>query len=307
VVPLLQRAREQLVALGDRRNEALILVNTGLVLHESGRLAEARADYVRAVDVLGEVGDDRARAIASCNLGYVLHELGESAEGHRWLTEALAAVRRAADVGTELLTLANLALMAWERGDAAEALQTWASVLDRCREHGQHRTGSIVATQLSAAHLELGELVRAAALIEEGRALSVAAGLDRAAWLDGMAARVAAAQGDESAPWTLRASVATLRQADDLLWLPLQVQLDAARVDVDPLESLRLLDEVVGLLEAGGYGVALAEARMHRALALRAAGLPGAADERAAAVAILDRTGCGPEAPLRRLGRRLDP
>src|SRR5207244_2288979 len=104
------RAIDLLGPSGDRAGLAGLLGESGTVLSELGRHAEARDAHERARRLWEEVGSARGVAFSVGNLGIVAKSLGETAAAIRLSEEALRGfldVDDAAEVGVALALLAD--------------------------------------------------------------------------------------------------------------------------------------------------------------------------------------------------------
>jgi adenylate cyclase len=197
------RALELFEVLGDRPRGApwggmrlpLVLVIRGGVLHQLGRLAEARAGQERALRVSEEMGDLVSVSVVHGTIALLAETLGDAGL-------ARASALRARDTAAQTGTTTGLVLgeNAWGiasflAGDIREAAAAYARALEQIRATSMMGFESQILGALAHAHARLGDpLAReeslAAVRLPSSRPASVQ--LDRARVLrilDGLAAR----------------------------------------------------------------------------------------------------------------------
>jgi tetratricopeptide (TPR) repeat protein len=218
-------------ARGDRTSEARVRTELGITYQLQGDPKRAQRELSRSLRLHGELGDDQGAAFVLGHLGEVQRELGQHAEAVRMFRQGQVLARSLGDRPGEIVALRRLGEVQAELGqdeEAAVAFEQSAAVArelgDRAAEAlsllrlGMHRLGSRqpraaveplrravdlvrglgdrvaeahVLEQLGLAHLELGELNRAASAFEASRAVyerlgdgeraaALAARLDRA-------------------------------------------------------------------------------------------------------------------------------
>lgn len=130
-VPLYHDALDRVRALGDRRQEAEILLQLGWVhrkyLEEKHPALE---DYSRALSLFESLGEDARAASALNNLGRTHFDLGELAEAVDAWNRALAIERRLEDPAGEAYSLGNLAIAHRYLGEIQEALGAYDRSLE---------------------------------------------------------------------------------------------------------------------------------------------------------------------------------
>jgi DNA-binding SARP family transcriptional activator len=161
--------------LGDRRGEAWVLNNIGMVLgqqHEN----DAAGYFEQALAILRETGDRRDLARTTNNLAFCYLILGRHEEAVDALRDALQLQRELGRRYGEGVALCNLAEAYVELGRDAEAIACAQQALIIVREVGSLRYEGYALYNLGRAHLKLGHGGEAAGLFEQSLDVHRAAG-----------------------------------------------------------------------------------------------------------------------------------
>ncbi|MFF7978614.1 tetratricopeptide repeat protein [Streptomyces sp. NPDC007901] len=153
-------AREAAHRTGDHAHEAIASDHLGIVLRESGRVAEAIKAHTHARDLYQAADDRLSEAMAWNNLGIVLRESGRVAEAIKAHTHARDLYRDIGNRHREAVAWNNLGLALRESGRVAEAIEVHAHTRDLYRDIGdRHREAT--------AWNNLGLALRKAGWVEE--------------------------------------------------------------------------------------------------------------------------------------------
>src|SRR5580704_16678928 len=161
--------------LGDRRGEAWVLNNLGMVFGRQG-LSDAISYFEQAVAILHEVGDRREQARAANNLAFTYLVLGRYQEAVTALLGALELQREVGRRYGEGVALCNLGEAYLELGRHEEAIARSQEALAIVREVGSVRDEGYALYNLGRAHLELGHPAEASDLLDQALAIHRAAG-----------------------------------------------------------------------------------------------------------------------------------
>ncbi len=155
--------------LGDRRGEAWVLNNLGMVASQQ-RAAEALDLLGQALEICREIGDGRGQARAVNNLAYNYRFLGQPAEAAAALLDALAIQRRVGDSYGEAIALCNLGEAYLELGQIGQAVARSRAAAGVAQELGSVRIESYAQYNLGWAELASGRPGPAAGLLEQALA-----------------------------------------------------------------------------------------------------------------------------------------
>jgi DNA-binding SARP family transcriptional activator len=161
--------------LGDRRGEAWVLNNLGMVLGQQHQ-DEAVGYFEQALAILREIGDKRDQGQAANNLAFCYLILGRHEEAVEALLDALKLQRELGRRYGEGVALCNLAEAYLELGRHQEAITCAEEALVIVREVGSVRYEGYALYNLGRAHLELGHAAKAAELFGQSLAIQRAAG-----------------------------------------------------------------------------------------------------------------------------------
>jgi tetratricopeptide (TPR) repeat protein len=160
-----RRALDGFIAIGDRMNQAILLVSLGTLYGEAARWAESEDALRRSAAICREISFRSGEAFAHAGLGIMLKRRGDNSGAEKTLKTALAIVRDYADHYTESTILIHL-------GELARGTD-----LTRSRQH------YMAAIELLSA--EEMPILLAHALIGLGETEELAGDLDQtnSAWL----------------------------------------------------------------------------------------------------------------------------
>jgi DNA-binding SARP family transcriptional activator len=161
--------------LGDRRGEAWVLTNLGMVLGQQ-RVNDAIGYFEQALVIYRETGDRQDEAQAANNLAFTYLILGRHEEAVEALLDALRLQREAGRRYGEGVALCNLGEAYVELGRYEEAIACSQEALAIVREVGSVRDEGYALYNLGRAHLDLGRLGEAADLFGQALPIHRAAG-----------------------------------------------------------------------------------------------------------------------------------
>jgi DNA-binding SARP family transcriptional activator len=161
--------------LGDRRGEAWVLNNIGMVLGQQ-RENDAVGYFEQALAILRQTGDRPDLARTTNNLAFCYLVLGRPEEAVEALLDALALQRELGLRYGEGVALCNLAEAYLELGRDADAIACAQQALIIVREVGSLRYEGYALANLGRAHLDLGHPGEAAGLFEQSLSVHRAAG-----------------------------------------------------------------------------------------------------------------------------------
>jgi DNA-binding SARP family transcriptional activator len=161
--------------LGDRRAEAWVLNNLGMVLGQQ-HVDDAIGYFEQALAILREVGGKRDQGQAANNLAFTYLVLGRYEEAVAALLDALQLQREAGRRYGEGVALCNLGEAYLELGRYDEAIVCSQEALAIVREVGSVRYEGYALYNLGRAHLDLGRLDESAELFEQALAIHRAVG-----------------------------------------------------------------------------------------------------------------------------------
>jgi DNA-binding SARP family transcriptional activator len=161
--------------LGDRRGEAWVLNNIGMVLGQQ-RENDAVGYFEQALAILHQTGDRRDLARTTNNLAFCYLILGRHEEAVEALLDALELQRELGRRYGEGVALGNLAEAYLELGRETDAIACAQQALIIVREVGSLRYEGYALYNLGRAHLKLGHAAEAAGLFERSLGVHRAAG-----------------------------------------------------------------------------------------------------------------------------------
>lgn len=138
----------------DRRAEAQLRTNLGVMQVQQSRYPEAVTELTRAIELAHEVGDTVVEARALGNLGHVYQWQGRYPEAAAILTEAVALCRRNGDQASETRGLGNLGQVRLRQQRYAEAARHLEASIAICRRIGD-QIGEAYAL-VSLGHVDSG-------------------------------------------------------------------------------------------------------------------------------------------------------
>ena len=158
--------------MGDRGAAAGTLTALAVVFQETGRPAEARKAYERALPVLREIGDRTREAKALNNFAALLGEQRDIAGMTGLLERSLEIKRETGDLQGAALTLTNLGNMLRSRGELAPARARLEEALKINRDLGDAYGTAFTLRGLVRVLIHEGRSEEALATLEEALALS---------------------------------------------------------------------------------------------------------------------------------------
>ena len=161
--------------LGDRRAEAWVLNNIGMVLGQQHDADDAVGYFEQALAILRETGERRDQGRAANNLAFCYLVLGRYEEAVGPLLDALKLQRELGRRYGEAVALCNLGEAYVELGRYDEAIAHSQEALTIAREVHSVRDEGYALYNLGRAHLALGQLAGATDLFEQALAIHRAA------------------------------------------------------------------------------------------------------------------------------------
>jgi tetratricopeptide (TPR) repeat protein len=161
----LRAAVDRALSAKDPRAKHL-LVELGVVVHARGRLADARASYLRAVELDADRPDTRLAARAWGNLAAVLHDEGKLDAARRNYERSIALAAEVGDARIEGIMATNLGVLDLELGGLERAGLQLEGAQRLLEQAGDRRLAAIARSNLMTVELERGDLERACALGE---------------------------------------------------------------------------------------------------------------------------------------------
>lgn len=152
--------------LGDRRAEAMILNNLGLVAIEQRRFDAASADYRQALELFREVGDSHGEHTSLANLAWLRFYRGDHEGFVLDATVAHDFYRREGAERNAAITLRGIALAELELGRVEVAVEHLASALAVFERLGLRLDAAMALNSLGEAH---SRRLRAADAVEHHR------------------------------------------------------------------------------------------------------------------------------------------
>ena len=169
----LTQALEAFRALGDRRNEAMMLNNTGYLRRLQGRVDEAEPYHLQSLEIRREIGDRVGQ-------GRILGMLSILYQGSGRLEEAVAAASEAFEIASEAndrlfmaTSLAQLAQAMLVSGDVQDARDAFADSGEIFREINDYSRAAQTSLRLAQIDMRLGDLESAEAGASEVLELSL--------------------------------------------------------------------------------------------------------------------------------------
>jgi DNA-binding SARP family transcriptional activator/Tfp pilus assembly protein PilF len=166
---------------GDREDQARAANNLAFCYAILGRYEEAVPALLDALELQRELGRRYGEAVALCNLGEAYVELGRHDEAITRLQEALAIVREVGSVRYEGYALYNLGRAHLARGHPAEAAELFDQALAIQRSAGDRYGEAQVLQRIGNAHAQAGRLTEARDTWSRARSLFEALGEDERA------------------------------------------------------------------------------------------------------------------------------
>jgi tetratricopeptide (TPR) repeat protein len=163
---LFLRAMAAARARGDRRAQARIAVQEGLVYRGMRNLAQARPRFEEALKLIPPAGDATVEAKAHNGLGLVADDEGRLHEAFTEYHKALEAWPKAGDPAGEAQTLSNLGQTLLKVGQAEEALVCLNRALTLLDQKDQREVRFEVLDGAGLAHQDLGSRTKSLLMYE---------------------------------------------------------------------------------------------------------------------------------------------
>lgn len=164
-------ALEGFRSIGDRRGEAAITANMGIIRHSAGDYQGALDGYEQARSMFAELGDRRGEARALFSLGDLNLDLCKFDVARRNYDRALDISREIRDQQSEAWTLAQLSLLLSNLGDHREAERYAREALEQARQLKAPHEIAHALTNMAGACAGLGRLTDAEEAFREAVAM----------------------------------------------------------------------------------------------------------------------------------------
>ncbi|HYG65461.1 MAG TPA: tetratricopeptide repeat protein [Thermoanaerobaculia bacterium] len=171
-----RQAHDLYIRMGDRGAAMGALLGSASVLQATGRPAEARQAYERAIPVLRESGDRRREAKALNNFAALLADQGDFDAVTRLLERSLEVKREIGDLQGAATTLANLGNLLRQRGDLAGARRRTDEALALSRRLGDAHGTALALRGMARVLDHQGQGAEARAALEEALELGRGSG-----------------------------------------------------------------------------------------------------------------------------------
>lgn len=158
---LYRRAQDCAVRAADRRLEAMVAQNLGIIAAVRGEFADALVHYERSLGAYRALGQVPQLCGVLNNIGMVHTDLGRWPEAEAAFREAVEASDAAGDVVTRVLIDVNIAELAIAREDYAAARAVCTDSLARARRIGDERAEAELRKHLGVVARETGDLALA--------------------------------------------------------------------------------------------------------------------------------------------------
>ena len=149
-----------------------LLVARASIDDERGDFSRSRAGFERALSLARETGNRRGEALVLVNLASLENGAGDAAAAGRLLRSGLEAAREAGDGSLEAVTLVNLAATEANLGHLPDAVTLFRQAHAGARRRGDIRTEALAATQLIRALAPFGRDAEIASLASRVSALA---------------------------------------------------------------------------------------------------------------------------------------
>ena len=154
-------------ALANRRQAAAVQNNMASIYRRTGRLQEALELYEQSRETRHQLGDTRGEARVLNNLGMTYWRLGDFDRAHDTLQAALLLRRQSQDRRGEAITLHNLGLFHAERAERDQALDLYSRALELRRTLGDRNGEATILTDMGRVAAASGEWTAAREHLEE--------------------------------------------------------------------------------------------------------------------------------------------
>ncbi len=167
---------------GDRRVEASVLADLGVIELNEGKPQDAFRALEAALPIARELGDPEREHDILGNLGMALLGLRDPRQAWGLFERQLAYARSRNDRFGEKIALERLGVASWSLGDPNRALQFYEQALVVTRAVGDRAQESSLLWQQAIQYAELGQRERAVERGEEAISLLKKMGRPQAAW-----------------------------------------------------------------------------------------------------------------------------
>ncbi len=143
------------IRLGDKRSQAVIINDIGLIAYNAGKHTPALSFYQQALDIWREIGDRANEAVTTNNIAYAHYALRDYTKALEWHQQALAIQRDLNDTtgrGKTLQAIGDAYIM---QGQQTQALDAYRQALAARREAGD-RAGEALTLRSIASTLAYG-------------------------------------------------------------------------------------------------------------------------------------------------------
>ena len=150
-------------AANDKRGLAISLILTGDLLYNKGQTADARNDFLSALDLFREIGHRGNMGLCLERVGNTYYDEGSLVESRKYYQQALDAYREVhvdANIGS---AIGNIANVQETEGDIAAALKSNAECLALGEKSGEKRQMASTLANMGVLETERGALDEAAA------------------------------------------------------------------------------------------------------------------------------------------------
>ncbi|MEO1133227.1 MAG: tetratricopeptide repeat protein [Cyanobacteria bacterium J06639_1] len=134
-----ERALQIYQNIGDRRSEATVLGNLGLVYRILEDPQQAIESHQQALDIARDIGDRQVEAINLGNLGLAHFVLEDDQQAVEFYQEALEIARDIGNRGVEAANLDQLGLVYRKQGNPQQAIEFHQQALDIRRDSGDRQ------------------------------------------------------------------------------------------------------------------------------------------------------------------------
>ena len=167
------RAREVFRKKGDQANLAAALSNLGIIYLEQGKIPETERLYREALTIFNDIGRKNRQDDATDNLADVLRQQGKFREAKDMLEPLVEHLRSSGRKALLGVALDTLGLIAEAQGDMQAALQKYREAVSLCKDAGDKIYSEETEQLLGKAYLRQGDFESA------NRVLSEALSIDR--------------------------------------------------------------------------------------------------------------------------------
>lgn len=158
------------------RAAVMTLNNQGIAYADSGRLEDARGNYVEALRLFHSLEDEHGEATTRSNLGWVYLYLGNYAAALRQLNYALEFYERNGSIRNAVIALRGIALTEVETGSFAQALRHAQRAARESRELKLELDAAMALNCVAWVHFQAGQHEEAAGFYAQAAELGQSSG-----------------------------------------------------------------------------------------------------------------------------------